>query len=268
MIHRDGLDGAEQKGGAMIRTAKVTINGQEFSIRYPYSQLMEHVIRGTLSSEYPFLPFLSEEPGVILDAGANIGCAAVLFRALYPRATIFCFEPGREAFDFLQSNTATLDGIRVYPFGLFDRDCTAKLYHGSEASVTNSIGQSALNSGQYEEVALRRISSVLDEEGIGPISILKIDTEGAEVPILRDMEDRLDQVGAVFIEYHSDSDRREIDHLLGPRFVLYGAKVHRCHLGVLAYVAREIVAKRTPWDRLAIARPRIGLDRHGVEPAH
>jgi len=237
MIHRGGPDGAEQKAGTMIQTAKVTINGQEFSIRYPYSPLMEHVIRGTLSSEYPFLPFLSEEPGVILDAGANFGCTAVLFRALYPRATIFCFEPGRETFDFLQANTAALDGIRVYPFDLVDRDCTAKFYHGSEASVTNSIGQSALNSGQYEEVALRRISSVLDEQGIGPIRILKIATEGAEVPILCHMEDRLDQVGAVFIENHAERDCREIDHLLGRRIVLYGAKVHCCHLGVLAYVA-------------------------------
>jgi hypothetical protein len=38
---------------------------------------------------------------------------------------------------------------------------------------------------------------------------------------------------------------------------LYGAKIHRCHLGTLAYVTREIVVKRTPWEGMAIARPRL-----------
>jgi FkbM family methyltransferase len=241
----------------MIQTAKVTINGQEFTIRYPHSQLMEQVIQGVLSSEYPFLPFLRDEPGVILDVGANIGCASILFRVLYPRSTILAFEPGRETFDFLRSNTCGLAEVRTFPFGLFDRDGTAKLYRGSEASVTNSVSRSVLNSGEYEEVALRRISSVLDEQAIGAINLLKLDTEGAEVPILRDIEDRLDGVGAIFVEYHSERDRREIDHLLSERFILYGAKIHRCHLGVLAYVAREIVASQTPWEKMAITRPQL-----------
>src|SRR5262249_17529839 len=147
------------------RTVQVTVHGREFSLRYPFSPLMEQSIRGTLGGEYPFLPFLHDETGVILDVGANVGCAAILFHALYPQATILAFEPCPQTFAFLRDNTAALPAVRPFPFGLFDRDGTARLYRGSQASVTNSIGHSALNSADYDEVSLRRISSVLDEQG-------------------------------------------------------------------------------------------------------
>jgi hypothetical protein len=92
----------------MIRTMQFTANGREFTIRYPPSPLMEQSVRGTLGGEYPFLPFLQEQAGVILDVGANVGCASVLFHALYPRAAVLAFEPCPETFEFLRSNTAAL----------------------------------------------------------------------------------------------------------------------------------------------------------------
>lgn len=241
----------------MIQTLKAIIDNREFTLHYPHSPVMEQAIRDIFQAEYPFLPFLKDRPGFILDIGANIGCVSVLFRAFYPRSTIFAFEPNRETFDFLCSNTSGLGDFRAFPFGLFDRDCTARLYRGKGASVTNSLGRSPFNSEDSEEVALRRISSVLDEQGIERINLLKIDTEGAEVPILRDIEDRLDRVEAIIVEYHSERDRREIDHLLSARFHLVGGKIHRCHLGVLAYVAQEIIAAEVPWEKLAIARPQL-----------
>ena len=95
------------------------------------------------------------------------------------------------------------------------------------------------------------------ELGVEQLSLLKIDTEGAEIPILEDVEPFLDRVGAVFLEYHSERDRLEIDRMLSRRFALCHASVSLVHRGALAYVAKHIIAGQTNMDRLEIARPGI-----------
>src|SRR5262249_40826274 len=152
-----------------------------------------------------FLDFLKKEPGVILDVGANIGCVSVLFGALYPEKTIYALEPAADTFELLQKNTAPLANVRAFHCGLYDRDCTTRLYKGRISGVTNSIGASFHNSTEFEVVSLRRISTFLAEEGIDRISILKIDTEGAETAILRDIQGILPQIDAVYFEYHSEN---------------------------------------------------------------
>jgi hypothetical protein len=87
----------------------------------------------------------------------------------------------------------------------------------------------------------------LAARGVGDISILKVDTEGSEIPILTDLGDRLDRTDFVYLEYHSDNDRRELDSLLTPHFILAAAKAHIPHRGTLTYISRRIIAR---WPEL------------------
>jgi FkbM family methyltransferase len=235
------------------RQVKVTINDQTFDLRYPDVPAMQKVVKEVfLKGEYPVLPFLRSDPGVILDIGANIGCATLWFRALYPAATILACEPARDAFALLQANTAPLPNVRIFPCGLHDHDCTMKLYHGVESGVTNSVGASAHNTADFEVVTLRRASTFLAEQGIDRIVLLKLDTEGVEVPILRDLQHLLGRVDAIALEYHSEADRLEIDRMLSPRFALFQGKAHFVHRGALVYVAKEIIASRTRYNQFEI----------------
>ena len=59
--------------------------------------------------------------------------------------------------------------------------------------MTNSVGRSAHNTGAYEVITLRRASSFLAEQGVGRVALLKLDTEGVEVPILRDVTKRFEE---------------------------------------------------------------------------
>jgi FkbM family methyltransferase len=241
-----------------LKQSTVTINGKAFPIRYPDLPPMKKMLQEIfVHNVYHFLPFLQKEPGVIVDIGANIGCSVIWFRALYPDAVIFACEPARETFELLHSNTASLANVRLFQVGLFDRDCTTKLYQGVQSSVTNSVGSSILNTGNYETVTLRRASAFLAEQGIDRIVLLKLDTEGAEVPILRDLSHMLDRVGVIALEYHSETDRLAIDRLLSPRFVLVQGKVEFLHRGTLVYAARDLVAARTNLNRFEIVLPTI-----------
>jgi FkbM family methyltransferase len=243
----------------------VTINNHSFTLRYPYSPAMHKVCEDVFHGEYGLPDFLRPEAGAVLDIGANVGCMTLLLHVLYPNATVFACEPCREAFTFLQANAGSLANVRLFGCGLYDRDCTMKLYHGGESSVTNSVCHSAHNTGAYEVVTLRRASSFLSEQGIDRIVLLKLDTEGAELPILRDLGPWLDRTAAVALEYHSEEDRIEIDRLLSGRFGLFQGKVHHLHRGTLVYVAKEVLAARTNLNTFRIAPPSHCTDITGVQ---
>jgi FkbM family methyltransferase len=238
------------------KQATVTINGRPLPLRYPDTPAMQKMVKEVFAGEeYPYLPFLEPRGKTILDVGANIGCSTIWFRALYPGAALLACEPARDAFALLQANAGSLEDVRLFPCGLYDRDCTTKLFHGVESGVTNSVGRSAHNTGDYEVVSLRRASSFLAEQGVGRIALLKLDTEGAEVPVLRDVSHLLDRVEAVALEYHAERDRLEIDRLLSGRFVLCQGRVRFPHRGTLVYAAKDVVAARTRLNQFEITLP-------------
>jgi FkbM family methyltransferase len=238
------------------KQATVTINKRPFPLRYPDTPAMQKVVKEVFTGgEYPYLPFLEPRGKTILDVGANIGCSTVWFRAFYPGAVILACEPARDAFALLQVNAGSLEDVRVFPYGLYDRDCTTQLYHGAESGVTNSVGRSAHNTKDYEAVSLRRASSFLAEQGVGPMALVKLDTEGAEIPILHDVAHLLDRVEAIALEYHAERDRLEIDRLLSGRFVLCQGRVQFPHRGTLVYAAKDVVAARTRLNRFEITLP-------------
>jgi hypothetical protein len=56
-----------------------------------------------------------------------------------------------------------------------------------------------------------RLKDYLNE----PTDMLKLDIEGAEVIVLRDIRDSLDMVSNIFIEYHSSPDKeQELDEII------------------------------------------------------
>ena len=59
-----------------------------------------------------FLENIAFEPELVLDAGANVGLAAMLFAAMWPRAQIISLEPDKNNFAMLQLNAAMAPTVR------------------------------------------------------------------------------------------------------------------------------------------------------------
>lgn len=236
---------------------RIDADGRLYELRYPDSSAMRAVVEGIFALvDYQRVDCLQGVPGAIVDIGGNIGATALLFHLMYPGVPVFAFEPSPRTYAYLHENVAPLDGVRAFNVGLFDRDVETRLYSG-DVSVTSSVSASVFNRGAFEDVVLLRASRALDELGIDRVALLKIDTEGSEVPILRDLEDRLDRISAIAVEYHSERDRREIDALLAGRFAVHSAHASRPHLGTVVYVASDLLAERTDAERFAIPRPRL-----------
>jgi FkbM family methyltransferase len=187
---------------------------------------------------YPQMQF-SGEVKTIVDIGANIGAAAVYFAVCYPQSRLFAFEPTPTNHALLSANTADLPQVKTFPFGLFDRDRQATIYHGLHDSVQNSIGRGGEQTQASETIALRETAAVFRELELDAIDILKLDTEGCEVPILLSMWTWIPRTGVIYVEFHSEVDRLEIDRLLSPTHVLYRGEIGRLCRGELCYVAKN-----------------------------
>lgn len=189
---------------------------------------------------YPTIPFVS---GVktIVDIGANIGAASFYFAMAYPDAQVFAFEPGSAPLSLLQQNLEPLRNVAVFPFGLYSREQTLSLFQGKTDSVESSLCPSPRTGSESEEIRLACAPDILAEQGIRQIDVLKIDTEGCEVPILRALNRYLPEVKVLYVEYHSERDRRMIDETLAETHVLWRGHITFAYRGEFCYLKRELV---------------------------
>jgi FkbM family methyltransferase len=189
---------------------------------------------------YPNVPFIGEVK-TILDVGANVGAASIYFAVSYPEAKVYAFEPASSPFSWLQKNIVPFANVHAFPFGFYECDKRTALYHGCGDSVESSIHASARTRADSEEVDLRSPHDFLREQEIERIDILKIDTEGCELPILHALRRYLPAVKVVYVEYHSELDRRLLDSMMAETHVLWRGQVCLVYRGEFCYVRKDLI---------------------------
>jgi FkbM family methyltransferase len=199
---------------------------------------------------YPLFPFV-EDVSVVMDVGANAGAASVFFSLAYPEATVHSFEPGALAYSLLVRNTEALANVRINNFGLYSSDTELPLYRGKYETGMSSVNPSMSTRSESELITLRSVRDWLAENSIAAVDVLKVDTEGCEIPILEAMSEHLPKVKVIYLEYHNDDDRKELDRILGETHLLVHGMM-MAHLGEVAYVAKEVVRSGSDLDSRAI----------------
>jgi len=189
---------------------------------------------------YPIIPLVSGVKTVV-DVGANVGAASVYFATAYPEAQVYALEPGSSPLLLLRQNVEPLRKVKVFPFGLHSSEKTLSLFHGKNDCVESSLSCSARTSSESEQIRLVSASQFLSQQGIDKVDVLKIDTEGCEVPILRSLAHYLPEVKVLYVEYHSERDRRLIDRMLAETHVLWRGHVTFAYRGEFCYVKRDLV---------------------------
>ena len=131
---------------------------------------------------------------VIFDIGANIGGIAELYRELFPRALIQCFEPSPQTFQTLKENTVEDELIFCHELALSEERGTAVLNENlrpetNSLLATDERGASIFGEGKLDTVSQIKVSTTTidtfcSEADIPHIDILKIDVQGAEYYVL------------------------------------------------------------------------------------
>lgn len=137
-----------------------------------------------------------KENSYILDCGANIGLSAVYLKSICPTAQIELFEPDAANFELLSHNITSckLTGITAHRKAVWTSNTT--LNFKNEGTVSSRIEQHSDHSTTTVEAV--RLRDFMTRE----IDFLKMDIEGAEYPVVKDIEDKLHLVKNFFLEYH------------------------------------------------------------------
>lgn len=125
---------------------------------------------------------------VFLDIGGHAGESAEA--ALhYDFDRVYSFEPSAEARERWH---LTDPRLRLLPFGLYSTAGEMKLYHGSQSESSSvHVDKRGVDPDKYEVCRFERISDWM-LENVEPDAFLvgKINVEGAEIELLKDLESR------------------------------------------------------------------------------
>lgn len=166
---------------------------------------------------------------VVVDLGANIGISALYFLTLNRRSRVYCYEPSPINLPRLERNLrAYADRVVIDPRAVSDVSGTFQFnaepvgrYGGL---ITDAYTEPVVNVIDVEVIEINAaLESVLARES--RIDVLKIDTEGTEIPIVKAIRpDLLERIDEIVLE------ARVAEPLLPGRFSQTDAASGVCHL--------------------------------------
>jgi FkbM family methyltransferase len=151
-------------------------------------------------------------PGaVVADIGANIGYYTLLMsRAVGPEGRVYAVEPGpairARLEDALTRNGIT--NVTVIPYGISDRS-----ERRSFEQASANLGASKFGEVSDDGIELRRLADVIPAEDLARLSFIKLDVEGMEAPVMRDLTGllgRLPQELTICAELRIDPEMQEL----------------------------------------------------------
>jgi FkbM family methyltransferase len=152
------------------------------------------------------------EPKYIIDAGANVGMAAIYFANKYKNAKIIAIEPESENYELLKKNTENYTNITVIQAALWDTSGEISLFD-------MGLGDNAFMAGTSKTVLKTpvknikqmiktvTIDEIINEFHIDVIDILKIDIEGSEKEVFESCKSWINKTKCIIIELHERMKR-------------------------------------------------------------
>jgi len=195
----------------------------KYSVWY-LNQKEYHSIKREIWSNNCYLFNTKSPKPVIIDIGSHIGLSILYFKKIYPNSSIIAFEPNPYLFDILKQNVEenNLLDIELHSIAISNSKGSKPLY------ITNSndwYSNSSLIKGGWtgKEIGncITVTTNTLDEYLKGrSVDLLKIDSEGLELEILKSIKEYFDNIQNIIIEYHPIKDKpinRYIE-ILSPKY--------------------------------------------------
>lgn len=183
-----------------------------FRMRYLEAEWLRYLYREVFAEREYWFTTESARP-VILDCGSNIGMAILFFKALYPDAEITAFEPAPWACSAIEETIRANDlrDVTLHNAALGEEEGTLELFHdpGHPGSAVMSVFHDRMP-GESVRVPAVRLSRYVTK----PVDFLKLDVEGSELAVLRDLESSgtIGRIGQMVIEFHHHM-RPTVDNL-------------------------------------------------------
>ncbi|WP_324759653.1 FkbM family methyltransferase [Haloarcula montana] len=223
-------------------TAKFTVTSPKELKRLGY---------GGSVDESPILrDFLTKIRGddIVYDVGANIGTHTAFAASRLSSGRVVAFEPMPNNLRKLRANCTALNvPIDIHDVALADENTTRDLHIvGTKKAGEGRHRLGGSNGEQTVSVRTSQADDYVKENGLPHPTVVKIDVEGAEMAVLRGMQDLLADSSCrlVYCEVHHDS-RPETG---SPDIRDYGHEPSevREYLVELGFEVKRIYEKNTP----------------------
>jgi len=132
----------------------------------------------------------------IIDCGSNIGLSILYLKSIAPEANIIGFEPDKANYDLLIKNIQQnkLENITIHQAAVWTSNTELSF------EVTGSMGSAITLENKENTIKVKALR--LKDFLIQKVDFLKIDIEGAEYEVMKDIADSLQYVNNLFVEYH------------------------------------------------------------------
>jgi len=152
------------------------------------------------------------ESPLIIDAGAHIGMTVIYFKMLFPKAKIIAFEPIEANFKLLKKNIEEnqLEGVELYQAVVAPKSGRLRIHEpigeGAWKSGAGIIpkGWRGIQTNQEIKVEAIGIQEILQDK----IDLFKMDIEGMEYEVIRNMGSAIKMISNLMIEVHPRKDHR------------------------------------------------------------
>jgi FkbM family methyltransferase len=157
----------------------------------------------------------------IFDIGANVGQTVSRFKRNFPDARVEAFEPVRKPFETLSRRAEGFEGVYCHPFAFGEYKEVKQIHLEQDSrhnSLSNEVSDGVTSDSPTEDISVRTLDAFCEEEGIGRIDVLKTDTEGYDLAVLKGGDNLLSEQRIVFIlsetSFHpSDEKHTSFDSL-------------------------------------------------------
>lgn len=152
----------------------------------------------------------------IFDVGANEGQTAIQFALAFPKARIESFEPAKDTFRTLVKRTAWSKRIHCHPVALGSTCGTSMMMTDTEFPFSFRLSDAGT-----EPVTTTTVAQFCADHRIDDVNLLKIDTEGFDLEVLRGAQDLIRDQRIDLIQVEAGMNRENTLHVYFERFTRY-----------------------------------------------
>jgi len=197
-----------------------TSNGNVFKMMLRHPGKIENTIYDTGSWELHIakkLSYFLTEDKYFIDIGANIGYCSIYVAAENPLSKVIAFEPhpfiGKELIRNVDIND--FSNVEVKPFALGNENGEIRFYSNDlndyNRGMSSTVDKDFSKNIAEIMVEIKRLDDVIPENDYKNIGVIKIDTQGNELDVLKGAEGIIKAVKPVIIFEFESHTKKNIE---------------------------------------------------------
>ena len=147
---------------------------------------------------------IKDDQPTVFDVGANIGQTVMKLRTYFPQSVINSFEPNSNTFEILKKNVGTMHKVQIWNSGLGSAIGQTTFFENTNSDMSSflNLGETGWGTEKKSIAQITTIDQFCTDHKINTIDILKVDTQGFELEVLKGAENIISKngIGLIYLE--------------------------------------------------------------------